>query len=128
MLARHGLSRRVRPPTPPPRRYEWSRAGALLHVDVKRLVRFNEPGHRVTGDRSRRSRRAGFEYLHCVVDDRSSRYAHVELHPGEDGETAARVLARALAALAALGLDPPEAVMSDKPNGSIGGRPPIEPR
>ncbi len=112
VLARHGLSRSPRPQAPPPRRYEWSRPGALLHVDVKRLARFERPGHRVTGDRRRRSRRVGFDYLHCVVDDRS-RYARVELHPREDAETAARVLERALAELATLGLEPPEAVMTD---------------
>jgi transposase InsO family protein len=112
VLRRYGLSPRRRPPQPPPRRYEWSRPGALLHVDVKRLVRFERPGHRVTGDRQRRSRAVGFDYLHCVVDDHS-RYAHVELHPREDAETAARVLERALGELAELGLEPPEAVMSD---------------
>jgi transposase InsO family protein len=112
VLRRHGLSRRPKPPIPPAKRYEWSRAGALLHVDVKRLVRFERPGHRVTGDRQRRSRRVGFDYLHCVVDDRS-RYAYVELHPHDDGETATRVLKRALTHLRELGLDPPEAVMTD---------------
>jgi transposase len=50
VLRRHGLSPRPRVPAPPPRRYEWSRPGALLHIDVKRLVRFQRPGHRVTGD------------------------------------------------------------------------------
>jgi transposase InsO family protein len=114
VLARHGLSRRPRAQGPPPRRYEWSRPGALLHVDVKKLARFREPGHRVTGDRRElpRNRGVGYDYLHCVVDDRS-RYAYVELHPREDGATAARVLARAIGELAALGLDPPEAVMTD---------------
>lgn len=99
-------------PAPPPRRYEWSRPGALLHIDVKRLVRFERPGHRVTGDRQRRSRNVGFDYLHCLVDDHS-RYAYVELHPRDDADVAARVLARALTHLAELGLDPPEAVMTD---------------
>ncbi|HUJ92754.1 MAG TPA: IS481 family transposase [Gaiellaceae bacterium] len=112
VLHRHGLSRLPRPPLAPPRRYEWSRPGALLHVDVKRLVRFEQPGHRVTGDRQRRSRRVGFDYLHCVVDD-NSRYAYVELHPREDADTAARVLERALAHLAELDIEPGEAVMSD---------------
>ena len=112
VLRRHGLSPRPRTQQAPPRRYEWSRPGALLHIDVKRLARFREPGHRVTGERRRRSRAVGFDYLHCVVDDHS-RFAYVELHPVEDAETAARVLERALAALAELGLDPPEAVMSD---------------
>jgi transposase InsO family protein len=112
VLSRHGLSRRPRPPLPPPRRYEWSRPGALLHVDVKKLARFDRPGHRATGDRQRRSRRVGYDYLHVVVDD-NSRYAYVELHPRQDSETAARVLERALAHLDELGLEPGEAIMSD---------------
>ena len=112
VLHRHGLSRTPKAPSAPARRYEWSRAGALLHVDVKRLARFREPGHRVTGERQYRSRAVGYDFLHCVVDDHS-RYAYVELHPREDAETAAKVLERALAAFAELGLEPPEAVMSD---------------
>jgi transposase InsO family protein len=112
VLRRRGLSPRPRPEPTPPRRYEWSRAGGLLHIDVKKLPRFNQPGHRVTGDRQRRSRRVGYDYLHVVVDDHS-RYAYVELHPAEDTDTAARVLERALTHLAQLGLDPVEAVMTD---------------
>jgi transposase InsO family protein len=114
VLRRHGLSRRARRPSTPTRRYEWSRPGALLHVDVKRLTRFHEPGHRATGDRRElaRNRGVGYEYLHCVVDDHT-RLAYVELHPREDADTAARVLERAIAWLGSLGLDPPEAVMSD---------------
>jgi len=54
VLRRHGQSRRQRPPRPSSRRYEWSRPGALLHVDVKKLARFREPGHRVSGDRRER--------------------------------------------------------------------------
>ena len=121
VLRRHGLSRRPRVPAPPPRRYEWSRPGALLHIDVKRLVRFERPGHRVTGDRQRRSRHVGFDYLHCVVDDRS-RYAYVELHPRDNADTAARVLTRALTHLAELGLEPPEAVMTDNAMSYRNGR------
>jgi transposase InsO family protein len=113
VLYRHGLSRRQRGERRCFRRYEWSRPGALLHMDVKKLPRFRTPGHRTTADRRRRSRRVGYDYLHCVVDDRS-RFAHVELHPREDAETNARTLERALAELAALGLEPPEAVMTDR--------------
>jgi transposase InsO family protein len=109
VLRRHGLSRPPRLERPRYRRYEWSRPGALLHVDVKELARFQAPGHRATGDRRRRSRRAGYDYLHCVVDD-NSRFAHVELHPAQDAETCARVLERAVAELAELGLEP---VMTD---------------
>ena len=112
VLRRHCLSRLPRLPQPARRRCEWSRPGALLHIDVKRLGRFDRPGHRVTGNRRSRSRRVGYDYLHCVVDD-NSRYAYVELHPREDSDTAARVLERALAHLAELGLQPGEAVMTD---------------
>ena len=66
------------------RRYEWSRPGALLHVDIAQLARFDRPGHR--GHRSLAPRPArnragvGCVYLHACVDDRS-RYAYVEQHP-----------------------------------------------
>jgi transposase InsO family protein len=116
VLHRNGLSRRRHSPKEGYRRYEWSRPGALLHVDMARLARFQRPGHAVTGDRhktgaDKRAHR-GYVYLHCVVDDRS-RYAYVEQHDDESAATAAAVLERAIAHLAELGLDPPEAVMSD---------------
>ena len=97
------------------RRYEWSRPGALLHVDVARLARFERPGHAATGVRAcrrREARRGGYVYLHCVIDDHS-RYAYVEQHPDQGGDTAAAVLERAIEHFAALGLRAPEAVMSD---------------
>src|SRR6266536_1521583 len=83
VLWRHGLSRRPRGLRQSYRRYEWSRPGALLHMDVKKLARFSVPGHRVTGDRSTKDlhRGIGYDHLHCVIDE--------------------------------LGLDPPEAVMTD---------------
>jgi len=116
VLHRNGLSPRRSTPRESYRRYEWSRPGALLHVDMAQLACFDRPGHVVTGDRTRTGaeKRAGFGYvyLHCVVDDRS-RYAYVEQHRGKDGLTAAAVLGRAIAHFAALGMDPPEAVMSD---------------
>jgi transposase InsO family protein len=116
VLHRHGLSRRPKAPRETYRRYEWSRPGALLHVDVARLARFERPGHAVTGDRTKTGaeKRAGwgYVYLHCVIDD-NSRYAYVEQHPDQGGETAAAVLGRAVEHFSALGLKGPEAVMSD---------------
>jgi transposase InsO family protein len=53
--------------------------------------------------------------LHACVDDRS-RYAYVEQHLDERAETAAGFMRRALEHFSALGLDPPEAVMSDNGN------------
>jgi transposase len=95
VLHRHGLSRRPRGRRQSYRRYEWSRPGALLHMDVKRLSRFTTAGHRRHGDRAIRSRGVGYDYLHCIVDDHS-RIAYVELHPREDAETNARTLERGL--------------------------------
>jgi transposase len=116
VLHRHGLSRRRRGERQSFRRYEWSRPGALLHVDMAELPRFRRPGHRVTGDRSKTGYETrhglGLVYLHCVVDDRS-RYAYVEQHQAKDGRTAGAVLARALEHFAELGLSPPEAVLTD---------------
>lgn len=109
VLRRQGLSRRLRGERQSYRRYEWSRPGALLHMDVKKLSRFRLPGHRATGRRSERNRSVGYDYLHCVIDDHS-RLAYVELHPHEDAETNARTLERALRFFADLGLDAPEAV------------------
>ena len=114
VLWRHGLSRRPRGQRQSYRRYEWSRPGALLHMDVKKLARFSVPGHRVTGDRSTKDlhRGIGYDHLHCVVDDHS-RLAYVELHPREDADTNVATLERALRFFAELGLEPPEAVMTD---------------
>jgi len=116
VLHRHGLSRRRRSSRETYRRYEWSRPGALLHVDVARLARFNRPGHAVTGVRdltgAEKRARVGYVYLHCVIDDHS-RYAYVEQHRDQGGDTAAAVLGRAIEHFSALGLRSPEAVMSD---------------
>ena len=116
VLHRHGLSRRPRAPQRSYRRYEWSRPGALLHVDTARLARFQHPGHKVTGRAGgHRNRGAGYVYLHACVDDRS-RYAYVEQHPDERAATAAAFMRRALEHFSSLGLEPPEAVMSDNGN------------
>jgi transposase InsO family protein len=114
VLRRHGQSRRRSGPRPMSRRYEWARAGALLHLDTARLPRFARPGHRTRGRAGAPHANVGLGhvYLHVAVDDRS-RYAYVEQHPDERGETCARFLRRAVAHFAALGLEGPEAVMSD---------------
>ncbi len=113
VLHRHGLSRRRRSERQSYRRYEWSRPGALLHMDVKRLARFAAPGHRVGERRDRdENRGAGYDHLHVVVND-NSRLAYVELHPREDKDTNTQTLERALTFFAELGLSPPDAVMTD---------------
>src|SRR5205085_4435339 len=69
-----------------PQRYEWKRPGDLLHLDVKKLGRFRQPGHRVHGDRTKRSLRAGWEFVHVAIDD-ASRVAYVEVLSNECGPT-----------------------------------------
>lgn len=116
VLHRNGLSRRAPAPRAPHRRYEWSRPGALLHVDIARLARFDRPGHAATGDRqttgAEKRAGVGYVYLHCVIDDHS-RLAFVEQHRDQSGETAAAVLGRAIAHFVSLGIGAPEAVMTD---------------
>ena len=54
---------------PPVRRYERKHPGELLHLDVKKLARFQQPGHRVTGNRRQCTPRAGWDYVHVCIDD-----------------------------------------------------------
>jgi transposase InsO family protein len=110
VLRRFGLSRPLRPSREPANRYEWPCPGELLHMDVSRYARFLRPGHRVTGDRSQRSRRwmrpetrVGYDYLHAVVDDHS-RLAYVEIHADERAATCAAFFERALAFFADHGI------------------------
>lgn len=96
VLARCGLNRvaACEPPAPA-RRYEWPHAGDLLHMDVKRLGRIQGIGHRIHGDRRRRARRIGWEFLHVAVDD-ASRVAYVEVLAAQDAVTCAAFLRRAI--------------------------------
>ena len=110
VLRRAGLSRPSRRAKEPANRYEWPCPGDLLHMDVSRYARFQRPGHRVTGDRSQRSRkwmrpetRVGYDYAHAIVDDHS-RLAYVELHLDEQAQTVTGFVERALAAFAERGI------------------------
>jgi hypothetical protein len=58
-----------------------------LHVDIKKLARFKEIGHRVTGRGVDRSRGVGYEYVHVCVDDHT-RLACIEVLPDEAQESA----------------------------------------
>lgn len=113
-LKRVGLGRRSRlGPPGPANRYERSRPGELVHVDVKKLGRFGVAGKRQIGNRSS-SRGYGWECCHVCVDD-ATRLAYVEVLPDERGETAVGFLRRALAWFADRGVRV-ERVMTD--NGS----------
>ena len=95
VLQRAGCSRRPRPERPAVVRYLWPCPGQLLHMDIKKLGRFEHPGHKFTGDRSQRSRRVGWEYVHSIVDD-CSRLAYSEIHDDETAPTVTAFTERAL--------------------------------
>jgi transposase InsO family protein len=95
VLRRGGRSRRPRPERPAVVRYEWPCPGQPLHMDVKKLGGFSGPGHALTGDRTRRSRRVGWEYVHSIVDD-CSRLACSEIHDDEKATTVTGFTRRAL--------------------------------
>jgi transposase-like protein len=77
-LRRMGLNRPPAAPPVPVQRYEWPTPGDLLHVDIKPLGRIDGIGHRIHGDRRRRTRGSGWEYVHVAIDDHS-RVSYVEV-------------------------------------------------
>jgi transposase InsO family protein len=95
VLRRGGCSRPPASERPPIVRYEWPCPGQLLHMDTKRFGRFEAPGHALTGDRAQRSRRAGWEFVHSIVDD-CSRLAYSEIHDDEKAATVTAFTRRAL--------------------------------
>ena len=99
ILTRHGLNRwRDLEPAEPVRRYERARPGEMIHIDVKKLGRFNKAGHRVTGDRAGQSnsRGIGWEYVHVCVDDHS-RMGFADIMPDEKKQSAVACLKAAIA-------------------------------
>jgi len=117
VLRRLGLNRlHSLEPAEPVRRYEREHPGELIHIDIKKLGRFNKIGHRITGDRTGQSnhRGAGWEFVHVCIDD-ASRLAFAEIMPNEKKESAIAFLQAALAYYAKLGIKV-ERVMTD--NGS----------
>jgi transposase InsO family protein len=115
VLARHGVSRQRRTERPQTtRRYEWTEAGALLHIDAFELPKFDRPGHWAHGDRSEehRTRNAGRIKVIGVVDDHT-RLAYCEIHARESAHTVSVTLRRAAAWMTEQGCGPIQAVMSD---------------
>ncbi|MGW1171566.1 IS481 family transposase [Streptomyces sp. NPDC002550] len=90
----------------PVRRYERSRPGELVHIDVKKLGRIPDGGgHRTQGRAEGRRNRTGtgYAYLHTALDDHS-RLAYTEDLPDETAPTCAGFLTRATAWFAAQGI------------------------
>lgn len=105
VLRAAGLSRiRDLEPAAPVIRYERAHPGELIHLDIKKLGRFEKPGHRITGDRaSGKSRGVGWEYVHVCIDD-ASRIACSQVMPDEKGPSAVAALQAAVAYYASLGV------------------------
>ncbi len=89
----------------PPNRYCSRHPGELIHIDIKKLGRFDRPGHRVTGRHAgyRATYRAGWDVVHVAVDD-TSRVAYVEILDDERGVTYVGFLRRAIAWFATNGV------------------------
>jgi transposase InsO family protein len=120
VLTRIGMGRLGRLGLEPARRYERSRPGELIHVDVKKLGRIQVPGKRIRRKGMGRARQiaglgtAGWEFVHIAIDD-ATRLAYAEVLGDEKATTVVGFLRRALAFYRAHGISA-EAVMTD--NGS----------
>jgi len=108
ILKRQGMGRLGRIGLEQPVRYERSRPGELVHIDVKKLGRIEGgAGWRVrdrkqhynptrTDAAGNRRNTVGWEYVHVAVDD-FSRLAYAEVLPDEKATTAIGFLNRAVA-------------------------------
>ncbi len=117
VLRRLGLNRmRDLEPAEPVRRYEREHPGELIHIDIKKLGKFNRVGHRITGDRTGQSRNrgVGWEFVHVCIDD-ASRVAFSRVMKDEKKGSAVAFLKAAVAYYASLGVTV-QRVMTD--NGS----------
>jgi transposase InsO family protein len=106
VLKRLGLSRvKDLEPATPVIRYERQLPGDMIHIDIKKLGRFDRVGHRITGDRTGQSnsRGIGWEFVHVAIDD-ASRIAFSLVMPNEKKESATAFLKAALAYYESLGV------------------------
>lgn len=112
VLRRAGLSRLSDlGPKEDVQRYEREAPGELLHIDIKRLGRFDKVGHRITGDRTQRARDIGWDYVFVAVDDHS-RTAFTQIYPDETKESAESFLRASVGYFAALRV-PVQRVLTD---------------
>jgi transposase InsO family protein len=127
VLKRHGVGRLGRIGLEPAVRYERSKPGELVHIDVKKLGRIAGGAGKRVGGRSPSAGRPshrdkdghdrgtiGWEYVHVAVDD-YTRLAYAEVLGDEKATTAAGFLRRSLAFFARYGIAV-ESVLTD--NGS----------
>ena len=109
VLGRRGIGRLGRIGLEPAVRYEHSRPGELVHLDVKKLGRIQggagkrwrdgtQPHYNptCTDPPAVAATRVGWEYVHIAIDD-YSRFAYAEVLADEKATTAAGFLRRAVA-------------------------------
>ena len=127
ILRRIGMGRLGRLGLEPAERYERTRPGELIHIDVKKLGRIQGgAGKRVrdgqrqhynptfTDRDGKRRNTVGWDYVHVAIDD-ATRLAYAEVLGDEKATTAVGFLRRALAFFARHGITA-ERVLTD--NGS----------
>ncbi len=92
-------------PPEPVRRYERAHPGELIHIDIKKLGRFDRVGHRITGERHGQSnaRGIGWEFVHVCIDD-ASRIAFSQIMVDEKKESAVAFLHAAIEYYRSLGI------------------------
>jgi transposase InsO family protein len=114
VLKREGMGRLGRLGQEPANRYERTRPGELIHIDVKKLGRIVAgAGHRITGTKHYlprpadaagvRRKSAGWECVHVAIDD-ATRLAYAEVLTDETALTAVGFFERAIAFYAAHGI------------------------
>jgi len=106
ILKRLGLNRLAAlEPAEPVRRYQREHPGELIHLDIKKLGRFERVGHRITGKRTGNasSRGSGWEFVHVAIDD-ASRIAFSKIMPDEQKHSAVAFLKTTLAYFKSLGV------------------------
>jgi transposase InsO family protein len=106
VLRRLGLNRmRDLEPVEPVRRYERATPGEMIHIDIKKLGRFAQIGHRITGNKVGYShcRGLGWEFVHVCIDDHS-RVAFSEIRPDQTADSAVAFLKAAVAYYKSLGV------------------------
>jgi transposase InsO family protein len=106
VLRRLGLNRmKDLEPAEPVRRYERQHPGELIHIDIKKLGRFERVGHRITGKRSGNagSRSSGWEFVHVCIDD-ASRIGFSQILADEKKQSAVAFLKAAITYYLSLGV------------------------
>jgi transposase InsO family protein len=112
ILRRLGINRlSALEPAEPVRRYEREHPGELIHIDIKKLGKFDRVGHRITNVRGGKSWGVGWEFVHVCIDD-ASRIAFSKVMKSERKGCAVAFLKAAIAYYAGLGVKV-ERVMTD---------------